>query len=464
MNNKKGFFGRLWKRLTPLNLDEHQTDLVKELNRLEDAFLRQEKGVAARRASQWAGKVAAGATASSGMLGIASIFGTASTGTAIGTLSGAAFTNASLAWLGGSVAAGGAIVGGVGLAAGIFAFFGVKWAWLRFFIGKPRDESDLSLREQMVYTSITAIRAGVESLPNDQNRSFSYYVLWTRSLSPLLKEVRSLQNGYAAAWPMLARKRLRGSIRGLEKLRAKAQGRLAQKASIHVGVFATVVSMLQSGTYRFTEDQLLVLDAFRRSTSELAEATPDQIAEYLSNYEGDSRLRLLRNIKGIYHELAVVDAENNDGDAWFAEIAVNVQQEGFDLRYVNRDTGEVVEQQLKTNVSDVYTHRGRYDHPIAAPTDVAERFDDVADTGFTNEDLDSSVHSTVDKLDHGLDDSLENISDASLTAAFIAMAINIGAGIRAGDAKEDIARTSVQKAGNAFGVAGVLAIAAEAIL
>lgn len=49
-----------------------------------------------------------GAAATAGFFGIASAFGTASSGTAIGSLSGAAFTNASLAWLGGgSVAAGG---------------------------------------------------------------------------------------------------------------------------------------------------------------------------------------------------------------------------------------------------------------------------------------------------------------------------------------------------------------------
>ena len=58
-----------------------------------------------------AGVAAFGPTAA---MGVATTFGTASTGTAIATLSGAAQTNAALAWLGGGAAA----AGGGGMAAG----------------------------------------------------------------------------------------------------------------------------------------------------------------------------------------------------------------------------------------------------------------------------------------------------------------------------------------------------------
>ena len=67
--------------------------------------------------------VSAGALAGVGALGIATTYGVASTGTAIGTLSGAAATNATLAWLGGgSLAAGGlGIAGGTVVLGGIVA-------------------------------------------------------------------------------------------------------------------------------------------------------------------------------------------------------------------------------------------------------------------------------------------------------------------------------------------------------
>lgn len=61
-----------------------------------------------------AGGMAVAALAPSAAMWIATTFGTASTGTAISALSGAAATNAALAWLGGGVAA----TGGGGMAAG----------------------------------------------------------------------------------------------------------------------------------------------------------------------------------------------------------------------------------------------------------------------------------------------------------------------------------------------------------
>jgi hypothetical protein len=80
---------------------------------------------------------AVGALFTSGAFGAAALFGTASTGTAIGSLSGAAFTNAALAWLGGVAAAaggggmalGGAILSGGVLVVGVLAGVGVRWGF-----------------------------------------------------------------------------------------------------------------------------------------------------------------------------------------------------------------------------------------------------------------------------------------------------------------------------------------------
>lgn len=99
---------RLWRWLASLDLNEHRKELVDALANVQDAFLRVETGTTAtRRAAQITAKLGTTAGVTSAMFGAAAIFGTASTGTAIGTLSGAAFTNAALAWLGGSMAAGG---------------------------------------------------------------------------------------------------------------------------------------------------------------------------------------------------------------------------------------------------------------------------------------------------------------------------------------------------------------------
>ena len=71
----------------------------------------------------YGGGIASGGVVALGAYGAVGMLGTASTGTAIGTLSGAAATNATLAWLGGgSLAAGGlGVAGGAAVLGGIVA-------------------------------------------------------------------------------------------------------------------------------------------------------------------------------------------------------------------------------------------------------------------------------------------------------------------------------------------------------
>ncbi len=68
-----------------------------------------------------AGGTLIGSTTAAGVIGFGTLFGSASTGTALGTLSGAAWTNGTLAWIGGgSISAGGAgVTGGMVVLGGI---------------------------------------------------------------------------------------------------------------------------------------------------------------------------------------------------------------------------------------------------------------------------------------------------------------------------------------------------------
>ena len=82
------------------------------------------------------------AGASYGVFGLASLFGTASTGTAIGTLSGAAAESATLAWLGfGSMATGGALIVPAVMVAGGYVL-------LKVWRGKARQPESLSANER----------------------------------------------------------------------------------------------------------------------------------------------------------------------------------------------------------------------------------------------------------------------------------------------------------------------------
>jgi hypothetical protein len=100
-----------------------------ELNYIVSCILQTDRATAADITSRAATAVAAkmaGAGVASGLLGLVSTFGAASTGTAIASLSGAAQSTATLywvgSWVGGGVAWGAAITGGVGIVVGVVVY------------------------------------------------------------------------------------------------------------------------------------------------------------------------------------------------------------------------------------------------------------------------------------------------------------------------------------------------------
>ncbi|MBK1670023.1 hypothetical protein CKO28_18475 [Rhodovibrio sodomensis] len=100
---------------------------------------------------------ASAVAAVSGITGLISIFGTASTGTAIAGLSGAAATTAQLYWVGSlftlGVAGGGAILGGAGLGVGFVAMRGVR----RSVFGRQRPVEELQDHERVMLESCTPV-------------------------------------------------------------------------------------------------------------------------------------------------------------------------------------------------------------------------------------------------------------------------------------------------------------------
>ena len=98
---------------------------------------------------------AGAAGAYTGAFGLASLVGTAGTGTAIGTLSGAAANSATLAWLGfGSMAVGTVVLPAVMLAGG----FVLLKAWK----GKARPPESLTVAERELVSACAGMAVGLE--------------------------------------------------------------------------------------------------------------------------------------------------------------------------------------------------------------------------------------------------------------------------------------------------------------
>jgi len=115
-----------------------------------------------RRFSQAIAAKMAGAGVAVGFLGLISAFGTAGTGTAIATLSGAAATSATLAWVGGLVgggmAAGGVLTGGLAIVVGVVAYRYLG----KYFKSKPREYETLEDIDQQVVDMCTILIKAID--------------------------------------------------------------------------------------------------------------------------------------------------------------------------------------------------------------------------------------------------------------------------------------------------------------
>lgn len=264
-----------------------------------DAIMREESGVSSKLSRALAGKLgAAGTTA--GVFSVASLVGTASTGTAIGTLSGAAFTSASLAWIGGSVAMGSIIISVAAVSAGIGAAFGAGWVLKKYVWGSKRKPTELEEQEQKVISACIALSAAFRQQTHEGRvlDPASANALYADALKPLCDELLAI-HAKVNSWPYMARKKLENAYKGLQKLASFAGEQAKRHPNVTTGtVSAVLIQLLADGDVPdFNENEQLVLEALRRSNSMLTTATDKQLAEYVQGMEPYQLQGLQNNVK-----------------------------------------------------------------------------------------------------------------------------------------------------------------------
>ena len=121
-----------------------------------------------------------------GVMGLLSL-GTASTGTAIASLSGAAATTAKLFWVGsivgGGVAAGGFIIGAASLVGGYFAASRAK----RLVLGVSRDEETLENEEKLILDKCRKVSIALQV--EERVSSIEFKGLSEAILDPMLSDI-----------------------------------------------------------------------------------------------------------------------------------------------------------------------------------------------------------------------------------------------------------------------------------
>ncbi|MGH1454101.1 MAG: hypothetical protein ACRBBV_13115 [Paracoccaceae bacterium] len=422
---------------------------------VRDALLREETGFSNKLVKGVSGKLGFAGTGA-GIFSVASLLGTAGTGTAIGSLSGAAFTNAALAWVGGSVIAGTAIIGAASIAGGIGTILGVGWLKRKYVSGETREKSELELQEQRVLDVCLSLAIAFR----EQEKAgrlldpMTASAVYGDALKPLCEELMEC-NYRANSWPVLAKRNLKIATAKLHRATGYIYRWSKDHPNVSTGIVSVVVlQLLADGIPSFSENEQFVLEALRRSNNELTNATDEELAAYIQSMEPVQLSGLTNNIKGIYHELLFQHEENSDGDQYIIEIFDATNHAGSDVRIINTVTDEVKEVQLKATkyVSYVREHNEKYENiEVFATEEVARTSGDLTSTGFSNSELNEDVGNVFEGLDDF--DSPSALMSMS-TAAMITLARNSRVLLRGGGIPQAEKEKMVKDGAISAGVAG----------
>jgi len=209
--------------------------------------------------------------------------------------------------------------------------------------------------------------------------------------------------------------------------------------------------------HAFTSDEMIVIEAIKRSDNDLVDANIEEISTYLSQYSPEQLQGISNNVKGIYHEIKFVEAENADGDDIDAELYELTNHPGADVRLTNTTTGEISDVQLKAANSAHYVgeHLDKYpDINVLATEEVANNLSDVESSGFSNEELSNDVS-------HTLNDITDNggyIESTAATIGLISAVLNAKAALEGKQSCSLAARKTLEDIGIATASAVIIEV------
>lgn len=214
------------------------------------------------------------------------------------------------------------------------------------------------------------------------------------------------------------------------------------KRRIYIGVVPVVLlKLLDTKAHAFSGDELLVIEAIRRSDKGLTSANIDQ------------------NVKGIYHEIKFADLENTDGDMIEAELYELTNHPGSDVRLINAETGAVTDLQLKATSfgGNIAHHVERYPEiGVRATDEIAGILPNIESSGFSNTDLTNDVSATVTTLT----ESGSYIESAVVASGLLSAVANAKAALEGKQTRSAATRKTLED----LGVAGASAAIIELLV
>lgn len=209
---------------------------------------------------------------------------------------------------------------------------------------------------------------------------------------------------------------------------AKAGDRHSRLASVVIAV--TFQRLIEDASREWMLEEELVLQALRRSTRALENASAQELSVYLGSLSQDQLRGIASNVKGIYHELLYVQTENGDWDQVEARVKEFTNHPGGDVEFIV-DGNTIGEVQLKAVASEaqVIEHLARYpDIDIRVTEEVAAKMPGIESSGFSNNELTRDVYDRLAELQG--DGLVDEISEGLATSTLVSTAIIAGKALR----------------------------------
>lgn len=232
------------------------------------------------------------------------------------------------------------------------------------------------------------------------------------------------------------------------------QRTLNRSAAVVIAV--TLQRLVEDATRFWQLEERLVLDALRRSSKRLNDASVEDLAEYVDAMTPEQLRGVMSNVKGIYHELLFVHAENVDGDEVTARIFEETNHPGSDVEFiVDGDVIKAIQLKAVASPNAIREHLVRYpDIEVVATEEVATAVPSVTTSGFSNAELSRQVENVVSELPG--DTLAGEIADGAVTSALLAGGAAAAQVLRSG-------KVSRQQLATAFGDVSVGVVTATAL-
>ena len=221
-----------------------------------------------------------------------------------------------------------------------------------------------------------------------------------------------------------------------QKIRAWFTGDfIEQIPRVRGDVFVSIsLGSLLQGNYQLLDGPMgkIFLKSIRDRWSELSDASPEKISEFMNNYSSDQIPGVISTIKGKFFENLVEIHENNDGDEWTARLHDDESYTDSDMIITNAVTGETIELSLKATYSGNYVESvlSRYpDTPILTTSEVSEEFQDLENviaSEFSNSEIQVITESNFEELVHNLTPfNRSSVASASVVGIALAAAVTL---------------------------------------